>query len=317
MKVLITGVNGFIGNAVYKQLTDTNNIQVIGSVRSLLKEQKNLNQFIEIGDISTNTDWSKAVIGVNTIIHTAARVHIMNDTNVDPLTEFRRINVQGTLNLALQAIAAGVTRFIFISSVKVNGESTNANQPFLPEDAASPLDPYGMSKMEAEQGLFEIAARTGLEVVIIRPPLVYGSGVKANFASLMRAVELRWVLPLGAIHNKRSLVALDNLVDFIITCTHHPQAAGQVFLVSDGHDLSTTELVRGLAKAADVPARLIPIPTWMLRRVASMIGKGNAANRLCDNLQIDISKSKHLLGWAPPISIDEGLLRAVKGIQHS
>jgi UDP-glucose 4-epimerase len=317
MKVLITGVNGFVGYAVYKQLTATNKIQVVGTVRCLPKELKNLNQFIDIGDISTNTDWSKAVIDVSTVIHTAARVHIMNDTNADPLTEFRRINVQGTLNLARQAIAAGVKRFIFISSVKVNGESTAANLPFSAEDAATPLDPYGVSKMEAEQGLFELATRTGLEVVIIRPPLIYGAGVKANFASLMKAVERKWVLPLGAIHNKRSLVALDNLVDFIITCTKHPQAAGQVFLVSDGHDLSTTELVRGLAKAAGVPARLIPIPTWMLRRAASMIGKGNTVNRLCDNLQIDISKSKQLLGWTPPISLDEGLLRAVRGIQHT
>lgn len=317
MKVLITGANGFVGAAVFKQLAAMDKIQVVGTLRCIPNERYDHNQFIKVGDMSTDTDWSKAVIGVNTVIHTAARVHVMNDTNINPLREFRRVNVQGTLNLARQAATAGVKRFIFISSVKVNGESTSPNRPFSSEDAASPGDAYAISKMEAEQGLFEISIQTGLEVVIIRPPLIYGLGVKANFASLMKAVERKWTLPLGAIHNKRSLIALDNLVDFIITCINHPRAADQVFLVSDGHDISTTELVRGMAKATNVSVRLVPIPVWLLRGAAYMIGKGNAINRLCDNLQIDISKSKKMLGWVPPISLDEGLLRAAKGIQNT
>lgn len=317
MRVLITGVSGFVGRTVLTQLVEKNEIQVTGSVRKSYATTNKKSTIVEVGDISSLTDWSEALVSIDVIVHTAARVHIMDDAATDPLTEFRRINVQGTLNLARQAVLAGVRRFIYISSVKVNGEATKKNQPFSPEDAAAPLDTYGVSKREAEQGLFEISAQSGMEVVIIRPPLVYGSGVKANFAALMRAVQLKWVLPLGAIHNKRSLIALDNLADFIITCISHPEAAGQIFLVSDGHDLSTTELVRGLAKAAGVPSRLIPIPIWVLRCAGALSGKNGAVNRLCGNLQVDISKSKLLLGWTPPISVDEGLLRAVKGMQQS
>jgi nucleoside-diphosphate-sugar epimerase len=316
MRALITGVNGFVGRAVFMQLVTKNEMQVTGSLRKSSAPTNTKSTIVEIGDISSLTNWSEALVDVDVVVHTAARVHVMNEVVADPLSEFRSVNVQGTLNLARQAVLAGVKRFIFISSVKVNGESTKNNLPFLPEDAAAPVDPYGISKMEAEQGLFEVAAQTGLEVVVIRPPLVYGSGAKANFAALMRAVQRKWVLPLGAIHNKRSLVALDNLVDLITTCINHPQAAGQVFLVSDGHDLSTTELVHGLAKATGVSARLIPIPAWVLRNAAAMVGKGDAVNRLCGNLQVDISKSRQLLGWTPPISVDEGLLRAVKGMQQ-
>jgi nucleoside-diphosphate-sugar epimerase len=316
MRALITGVNGFVGRAVFMQLVTKNEMQVTGSLRKSSAPTNTKSTIVEIGDISSLTNWSEALVDVDVVVHTAARVHVMNEVVADPLSEFRSVNVQGTLNLARQAVLAGVKRFIFISSVKVNGESTKKNRPFLPEDAAAPVDPYGISKMEAEQGLFEVAAQTGLEVVVIRPPLVYGSGAKANFAALMRAVQRKWVLPLGAIHNKRSLVALDNLVDLITTCINHPQAAGQVFLVSDGHDLSTTELVHGLAKATGVSARLIPIPAWVLRNAAAMVGKGDAVNRLCGNLQVDISKSRQLLGWTPPISVDEGLLRAVKGMQQ-
>jgi len=235
----------------------------------------------------------------------------MEESTAAPLAEFRRVNVQGTLNMARQAAAAGVRRFVFVSSVKVNGESTQFGSPFKADVVPAPLDDYGLSKMEAEQGLREFAAQTGIDVVIIRPPLVYGPGVKANFAALMRAVQRGWPLPLGAVHNQRSLVALDNLVDFIITCVAHPQAANQTFLVSDGQDLSTTELIRGMARAADVPARLLPVPVWALQAGARLLGKGDAIQRLCGNLQVDISKARTLLGWVPPVSVEDGLRRAM------
>ena len=250
-------------------------------------------------------------MGVSEVVHTAARVHVMQDKAVDPLAEFRRTNVDGTIALARQAAASGVHRFVFISSVKVNGEATLLGRPFMADDVQDPQDAYGISKMEAEQGLGQIAVETGMEVVIIRPPLVYGPGAKANFAALMRAVQRGWPLPLGAVHNQRSLVALDNLVDFIVTCVSHPQAANQTFLVSDGQDLSTTDLVRGMAQAAGVPARLLPVPVWALQAGASFLGKGDAVQRLCGNLQVDISKARSLLGWVPPVSMEEGLRRAM------
>jgi nucleoside-diphosphate-sugar epimerase len=264
-----------------------------------------------IGAIDGETDWSAALGAQDIVIHLAARVHVMSDTAADPLTAFRLVNVQGTLNLARQAATAGVKRFVFLSSVKVNGEYTLPGQAFAESDAPKPQDGYGISKHEAEQGLRQLAVDTGMEVVIIRPPLVYGPGVKANFASLMRAVQRGWPLPLGAVHNQRSLVALDNLVDFVVTCVAHPQAANQTFFVSDGHDLSTTALVRGMAQAAGVPARLIPVPVWVLQAGATVMGKGESVQRLVGNLQVDISKARTLLGWRPPITVEEGLHRAL------
>jgi nucleoside-diphosphate-sugar epimerase len=235
----------------------------------------------------------------------------MEDTEADPLTAFRAVNVDSTLNLARQAATAGVKRFVFISSVKVNGESTQPGRAFTDADAPNPQDAYGQSKHEAEQGLRQFRADTDMEVVIIRPPLVYGPGVKANFAALMRAVQRGWPLPLGMVHNQRSLVALDNLVDFIVTCITHPKAANQTFLVSDGQDLSTTELVRGMAQAAAVPVRLVPVPVWVLQMGALLLGKGDVVQRLCGNLQVDISKARSLLGWVPPASVEEGLRRTM------
>jgi lipopolysaccharide/colanic/teichoic acid biosynthesis glycosyltransferase/nucleoside-diphosphate-sugar epimerase len=264
-----------------------------------------------VGAIDGETDWTDALICVDVVTHLAARVHMMKDKAADPLAVFRTINVDGTLNLARQAAAAMVKRFVFISSVKVNGEATLPGRPFAADDIPAPLDPYGVSKMEAEQGLRQIAAETGMEVVIIRPPLVYGPVVKANFAALMRAVQRGWPLPLGAVHNQRSLVALDNLVDFIVSCMTHPQAANQTFLVSDGQDMSTTELVRGLASAAGVPARLLPVPVWALQAGAALLGKRDAVQRLCGNLQVDMSKARSLLGWLPPVSVEEGLRRVM------
>eukprot|EP01034_Spumella_vulgaris_P024920 gene24920-31314_t len=266
-----------------------------------------------MGDLQPDTDWSDALDGVSLVVHSAARVHIMQDRSVDPLAAFRLVNVAGTLNLARQAAASGVKRFVFVSSVKVNGESTAIGQAFSENDMTSPQDAYGQSKHEAEQGLRQVGAETGMELVIIRPPLVYGSGVKANFAALMRAVQRGWFLPLGAINNQRSLVALDNLVDLIVNCLHHPKAANQTFLVSDGQDLSTTELVRGIAQAAMVSPRLLPVPVNVLRALASLVGKDDAVERLCGNLQVDIAKARDLLGWVPPVTVQEGLKRAMNG----
>jgi UDP-glucose 4-epimerase len=263
--------------------------------------------------LAPSTDWSTALNGVSVVVHCAARVHVMRDTSVDPLEEFRRVNVQGTLNLARQAAAAGVRRFVFVSSIKVNGEATQPGCPFTADDILAPLDPYGVSKMEAEQALREIVRQTGMEVVIIRPPLVYGPGVKANFAAMMRWLQRGVPLPLGAIHNQRSLVALDNLVDLIMTCIKHPAAANQTFLVSDGEDASTTELLRRMGQAMGHPARLLPVPASWLKLAAGLIDKRDVAQRLCGSLQVDISKTRELLGWVPPVSLDEGLRRAATG----
>jgi nucleoside-diphosphate-sugar epimerase len=304
-RVLITGGHGFVGHALFERLRAEGRDPVKVSRQTLRPGE------FAVGEIDLTTNWSRAFLDCAVVIHLAARVHLMNDTEADPLSAFRAANVDGALNLARQAAAAGVKRFVFTSTVKVNGEATLTRQAFTEADTPKPQDAYGLSKYEAEQGLRQLSASTGMEVVIIRPPLVYGPGVKANFAALMRAVQRGWPLPLGAVHNQRSLVALDNLVDFIITCITHPRAANQTFLVSDGQDLSTTQLVRGMAQAAGVPARLLPVPVWALQAGASVLGKGDAVQRMCGNLQVDISKARSLLGWVPPVSVEEGLRRAM------
>ena len=321
---LVTGANGFIGSALCAALAN-HDYCVRGVVRDPSRSAGLSCEITKVRDIEPDTDWSGSLIGVGMVVHLAARVHMMRDSATDPLAEFRRVNVAGTLNLARQSAAAGVRRFVFLSSVKVNGETTgsrakgkvareeNGRVGFSEKDTPNPQDPYSVSKWEAELALKHIAAETGMEVVILRPPLVYGPGVKANFAALMRAVQRGWPLPLGSVQNQRSLVALDNLVDFIVTCITHPQAANQTFLVSDGQDLSTTELVRGMAQAAGVPARLLPVPVWALQAGASLLGKGDAVQRLCGNLQVDMSKARSLLGWVPPVSVEEGLSRAMAG----
>jgi UDP-glucose 4-epimerase len=310
--ILVTGATGFVGSALIKRLVaDSPARRLVVAVRKadlVWSEQVSVSL---VGDLLADTDWSAALKGVQEVVHSAARVHVMADKSADPLAEFRRVNVDGTLNLARQAAVAGVRRFVFVSSVKVNGEATLQGQAFTERDAPAPQDPYGQSKHEAELSLRQLAADTGMEVVIIRPPLVYGPGVKANFAALMRAVQRGWPLPLGVVHNQRSLVALDNLVDLIVTCLHHPAAANETFLASDGQDLSTAELVRGMARAAGVPARLWPVPVWALQAAAGALGKGAAVQRLCGNLQVDISKARSLLGWVPPVTVAEGLRRAI------
>ena len=249
-------------------------------------------------------------------MHLAARVHVMNDKSSDPLAEFRRVNVEGTAALARQAAVAGVRRFVFLSSVKVNGEFTKPGHPFTADDVPSPEDPYGVSKHEAEQLLRKIAIETGMEVVIIRPPLVYGPGVKANFESMMRWLARGVPLPLAAVtQNRRSLVALNNLVDLIVTCLNHPAAANQTFLVSDGEDLSTTQLLKRMGAAIGQPARLFYLPPALLKLGATIINKPGIYQRLCGSLQLDIAKTRQLLGWIPPVSVDEGLRRAAEGFR--
>jgi nucleoside-diphosphate-sugar epimerase len=310
--ILITGATGFVGKAlVQRLLADDESRRLVIAVRRGGQRWPEQVRPIVTGDLNPSTDWSLALEGVAVVVHSAARVHVMHDTEADPLTAFRAVNLEGTLNLARQAAAAAVKRYVFISSVKVNGERTSPGRAFTEADVPNPQDAFGQSKHEAEQGLRQLSADTGMEVVIIRPPLVYGPGVKANFAALIRAVQRGWPLPLGAVHNQRSLVDLGNLVDFIVTCITHPQAAHQTFLVSDGQDLSTTELVLGMAQAAGVPARLLPVPVWALQAGASLFGKGDAVQRLCGNLQVDISKARGLLGWVPPVSLEEGLRRAM------
>lgn len=305
MKLLITGCTGFIGKALYHNLSELNPI-CIGRQRPEFVDKSD---FFSYDVINTRNNISQFK-GIKTIIHCAARVHIMHDNSSAPLEDFREVNTYGTLNLAQQAADAGVKRFIFISSIKVNGESTELGLPFKSDDNFVPTDPYGLSKYEAEVGLREIAARTGMEVVIIRPPLVYGPGVKANFASMMKWVNKGIPLPLGSVNaNKRSLVYLDNLVDLIVTCIDHPNAANQTFLVSDDHDVSTTELLREMARGDGRRSRLIPVPVGVMQFAANLVGKGAVAARLFGSLQVDIEHTKKVLNWSPPVSFSEGIRR--------
>lgn len=304
-KILVTGATGFVGQALTDKLR-SDGYSVVAAVR---RESAILGgdvESVKVGNISAQTDWQQALSKIDVVIHCAARAHIMNDVVADPLAEFRKVNTAGTLNLARQAAEAGVWRFVFISSIKVNGELTES-VPFSSEDVFVPTDPYGLSKYEAEQGLLALARETGLEVVIIRPTLVYGSGVKGNFASLLKWMKTGVPLPLGAIHNQRSLVALDNLVDFIIHCIDHPKAANEIFLISDGEDVSTTELLQKVAKAFDKKALLLPIPVSWMTLAAKLLGKADVANRLFGSLQVDSSKARALLGWGPVITMDEQL----------
>lgn len=307
MNVLLTGATGFVGKRLARQVDEQGDFKLTCAVRRLGSAV--CGNEVVVKELSEETDWCEALAGQTTVVHIAARAHIMKDELPDPLAEYRKVNVEGTLNLARQAAKAGLSRFIYISSIKVNGEQTSLGKPFTAEDVPAPEDPYGVSKLEAETGLHEIASETGMEVVIIRPPLVYGPGVKGNFASMIKLVEKGLPLPLGAIHNKRSLVALDNLVDLIITCIDHPAAANQVFLAGDGQDVSTTELLRGVGRAMGKPARLIPVPAGMLTFGAGLLGKKAVAQRLLGSLQVDISKARNLLGWEPPLSVEDGLRR--------
>jgi len=310
MKILVTGATGFVGGAVIRRLA-ADGIQAVAAVRRPAPDLAPFASCMEIGDIGPHTDWARALDGVTMVIHAAARVHIMQDAAADPLVEFRRVNVEGTLRLAQQAASAGVQRFVFVSSIKVNGEASAPGKPFHADQPPQPCDPYGISKMEAEEGLRILARGSAMEVTIVRPPLVYGPGVRANFGLLMRLLRTGIPLPLGTIDNRRSFVGLDNLTDLLITCVTHPAAANRTFLVSDGEDLSTPELLRRLGRAMGKPARLIPMPSGLLHVGAAMLGRREIAQRLCGWLQADIGETRRLLGWAPPVSVDEGLCRAV------
>lgn len=306
MKVLVTGATGFVGLALTRLLL-YQGVEVVGGVRMVSSNLPLGVSQVSVGSIRNVTDWVNALNGVDSVVHLAARVHVMHDEASDPLVEFRRVNVSGTLNLARQASLAGVRRFVFVSSIKVNGESTVLGKPFLAQDKPDPQDPYGLSKYEAEQGLLELALETGMDVVIIRSPLVYGPCVKANFASMMSWLDRGIPLPLGTVHNQRSFVALDNLVDLIVTCLDHPAAANQTFLVSDGEDLSTTQLLQRMGRALGKPARLIPVPVGVMQVAANLLGKGAVAQRLFGSLQVDSSKARDLLGWKPVVTVDEAL----------
>ena len=312
MKVLVTGASGFIGKSLCKELVNQNKLTV-ATVRTNEVGLAGVESML-VRDINEITDWSIALKNVTEIVHLAARVHVMNDKSINPLTEFRKVNVEGTLNLAKQASAAGVKRFIFISSIGVNGNETNINTRFHSADEPNPRNIYSISKQEAELGLHMLSAQTGMELVIIRPPLVYGFAAPGNFARLMIALQKKLPLPLGAVHNKRSFVFVGNLVDLIIKCIDHPAAANQVFLVSDGQDLSTTELLQGCAEALGVKSRLLPIPQKFVEACAILLGKRALAERLCGNLQVDITKTRELLGWKPPFSVADGLRATAHGM---
>lgn len=290
MAVAVTGATGFVGRALVDSLVQRS-IDVLPIARSV-----NPVSLLQQADV---------------VVHLGARVHVMAEKSANPLDEFRKSNVHVTVSLARQAAAVGVKRFVFMSSIKVNGEETPLGRGFTELDQPNPQDAYGISKWEAEVALRQLAAETGLEVVIIRSPLVYGPGVKANFAALTRAVVRGLPLPFGAIQNLRSLVGLENLVDFINCCISHPAAANQTFLVSDGHDVSSGQLVHELAAAASVRSRVWAIPVWLLELAGAVLGKRNAVRRLCGSLQVDITKARTVLGWHPPVSMQEGFKSAV------
>ncbi len=323
MNILVSGGTGFVGRALVSHLR-VNRHAVSALVREVSSSLERDVTQIDFGDLASLADTDspitsgvKDVCDINklrtalestdAVVHTAARVHVMNDTADDPLNEFRKVNRDATLSLARLAAKSGVKRFIFLSTVKVNGESTYPGKPFSEQDSCDPTDPYGISKYEAEQCLIRIAKETGMEVVIIRPPLIYGPGVKGNFASMMRWVGKGVPLPLGAVDNQRSLLALDNLISFITCCLDHPKAANEVFLLSDGEDVSTTELIEKLAQAQGKKARLLPIPVGLMSLAVSLLGKKAVTERLFGSLQVDISKARNLLGWSPTVTLDEAL----------
>lgn len=311
-QVMVTGAGGFVGSRLCEALAAQRRPFVPVTRHDLPGSE------VAVGEIGPATDWSQALAGCRVVVHLAARVHVTRHSAAGALADYRRVNVEGTLNLARQAAAAGVARFVFISSIKVNGESTDGRGPFSPDDPAAPGDAYAVSKLRAEQGLMALARETGMEVVIIRPPLVHGPGVKGNFASMLRWVRSGLPLPLGAVeNNRRSLLALDNLVDLIVTCLDHPAAGNDVFLAADDEDLSTASLLQRIADSMEAPVRLVNIPPSLLELVAAMTGKRGVAQRLCGSLQIDVSRTRERLGWVPRVSVDEGLRRTVQAFDDS
>jgi UDP-glucose 4-epimerase len=310
-RILITGYSGFVGSLLCKELKNRHQLHLLG------RKDSDYGVVFK-SNIDIDSNFSEALTGVDCVIHSAARVHVMNDDSVDPLAEFKAVNTHGTLNLAKQAVQAGVKRFIFVSSIKVNGESTTGSLPFNATDHPLPEDPYGISKAEAEQQLLELGEKTGMEIVIIRPPLVYGEGVKANFASLMRLVGKGLPLPFRLIkNNKRSLVSVYNLVDLVKVCIDHPNAANQVFLASDDHDLSTAEMVALMAKVQNKPNLSIPMPVWCFKLAGKLLGKQAVIDRLTGSLQLDIAHTKNTLNWSPPFPVEHGFELAAKSFRKN
>ena len=307
-RVLVTGANGFVGTAVCRVFA-ARGIEVRGAVRRDAGATQ-----VAVGDIDANTDWTAALEGVRTVVHLAARVHVMRDTAKDPLAAFRSVNVEGTRRLAEQAIAAGVRRFVYVSSIKVNGEGTTGRAPYRENDPPDPHGDYAQSKLEAENLLRALSPR--LEVAIVRPPLVYGPGVRANFLSMMRLLVRGVPLPLGAIDNRRSLVFVDNLADLLHACAMHPRAA-ETFLAADGEDISTPELLRRLARELGVRARLVPIPARILELAARAVGRSAIWDRLGGSLQVDVGKARRVLDWTPPIRIDDALATTARAFLES
>jgi UDP-glucose 4-epimerase len=304
MNILITGVSGFLGSKLYRKIPG----RITGIGRNHLEE---FDGPFYIKVMAQNVDYSDCLANQNVVIHCAARVHVMSDESLDPLSSFREVNTSGTLNLARQAAKAGVRRFIFISSIKVNGESTENSTRFSSRDKHKPENPYGISKSEAEEGLLDIAKGTGMDVVIIRPPLVYGSGVKGNFLNLLKLSKLPIPLPFGLINNKRSMVYLDNLVDLIVTCIDHPNAVNRVFLASDGDDLSLTRLLTLIRQSMNKSSLLLPIPVSMFNLIGRMTGKTAVIDRLIGDLQVDSSDAKKYLDWSAPYTVEQGIKATV------
>ncbi|MCG6325585.1 SDR family oxidoreductase [Vibrio diabolicus] len=311
--ILVTGANGFLGSHLIKRLSD----------RSLMLLDRGISKYsseyrftqAEVGPV---TDFSYALQGCDTVVHCAARVHVMDDLHDSPLEAYREVNTAGTINLVKQAVEAGVKRFIFISSIKVNGESSQLGKPFTKDDPHSFEDDYGQSKSEAEIALHELAKETGLELVIIRPTLVYGAGVKANFASLLNLVSKGIPLPFGCVtNNRRSLVSVTNLVDLIVTCIDNPSAANQTFLVSDDHDVSTSEIVSQMSKALGKPQVQLPVPEWGYKMVGKLFGKQDVVDRLLGSLQVDIKHTKETLNWTPPQTLEAGFQEAAQAFLQS
>ncbi len=306
MRVAVTGATGFVGHALIERLVDDQDDSILAISRS---PRINIDRPYDtaFGNLGGEVDWCEKLSGVDVLVHTASRVHVMNPAGIESLDDFHLVNVVGALDLANQAATVGVRRFIYISSIKVNGEFTNSNVLFTSKDINIPSDPYGLSKYEAEVGLKRIAKETDMEVIIIRPPLVYGPGVKANFASMLRLAATGLRLPFGLVtHNRRSLVFVENLVDLIVTCISHPAAANETFLVSDNEDLSTADMFSRLARSCGKSGRLLPMPKALFKVAFKLIGKPDIYQRLCGSLQTDISDTINKLDWTPPYTVDEG-----------
>ncbi|WP_233787607.1 UDP-glucose 4-epimerase family protein [Pseudomonas yangonensis] len=302
MRFLVTGANGFVGAALCDELA-ARGLYCRAAMRSARAGER----FYASGELTAHTDWLPALENIDVVVHLAARVHVMREVAVDPLSEFRRTNVEATVNLARQAVAAGVRRFVFVSSIKVNGEWSPPGEAFSEADAPAPDDAYALSKWEAEQALLRLGAETGLEVVIVRPPLVYGPGVRANFLQLLRRVHGGWPLPLKAITNKRSLLFVGNLADALILCATHAEAAGETYLLDDGNALSSSELVAAIARSLGVPNRDFAVPLWLLNAAARVLRRQAMVERLTGSLVLSNQKITTQLGWRPPYTVDDGL----------